>query len=861
LQCEHQRKEAAMSEARYSVMFARANTRKHKKWEGDGFLTIHANGEAELTEENGREISRSTFTAKKRAELSHGYIMMIGGYEVEIQEEVDALPLPAAAPTANIPSPTVIAAPTVSTTSGYRLGSSNSSLAFKRKMEPVVSTPSSPAPKRRFEEQQLPSAAPAASPAAKPRPFSASSLLKSVSGGPAKAFCSPLVGMRQEQTPAYVINEQEVQEYGAAPITLEGWLADHLRNHQKEGVAFLVDKLKSRGGGAILADDMGLGKSIQTIATCWALLKRKTARVEDVVKKCLVVVPSSLLHNWRAEFAKWFRATRTPAMLVRKVSDISSYSSAHKITPFLVVSYDMALRYAPALSSCQFDLLVCDEGHRLKNSSGKLREALCSLSIPRRLLLTGTPVQNDLDEFHSLLDFVRPTCFGSPAEFRALCRDGGEGEGEEGGGECETSSDVAQLHASIAAVMLRRTSEVNVSHLPDKHEYVLFCAASPMQIKIFEAIADHVTGEPLVLIDLMRKASNHPAILFKHLQKGNDDGENRRVSYGSILSVFPRDFGTRSVGLADSGKLSVLVEMLSSFRMMGECTVIVSQYTKTLDMIGLLCNSLGLRLYRLDGSTPVADRQKLVNDFNQARDPTNVFLLSSKAGGVGLNLIGASRLVLFDLDWNPACDLQAMARIWRDGQPRACHIYRLVTTGTIDEKILQRQIKKTGLAAIVNVVDSLNTQTEKLSFRDEDLADIFTYKNTCSNTHDLLECGCEGDGLLPLEREEEEEAERSNQDDIDEDDIAASVVQSAGTDLPVVHRLDEGTVPADETTVVDEEDAAELPTEPASMAELFRWRHYAPTNDLPWQHLKALAGLGNMELQDLTFVLHYSNVF
>ncbi|KAK6010569.1 helicase protein [Ostertagia ostertagi] len=147
----------------------------------------------------------------------------------------------------------------------------------------------------------------------------------------------------------------------------------------------------------------------------------------------------------------------------------------------------------------------------------------------------------------------------------------------------------------------------------------------------------------------------------------------------------------------------------------------------TLDMLASLCSSLGLRVLRLDGQTPIADRQALVTRFNSEKNPENVFLLSTKAGmfycslvslrwysleldfsssgGVGLNLIGASRLILFDSDWNPASDLQAMARIWRDGQTRPCHIYRLVTASTVDEKILHRQIKKTGLTSMINLVD------------------------------------------------------------------------------------------------------------------------------------------------------------
>ncbi|KAK6057244.1 helicase protein [Cooperia oncophora] len=129
----------------------------------------------------------------------------------------------------------------------------------------------------------------------------------------------------------------------------------------------------------------------------------------------------------------------------------------------------------------------------------------------------------------------------------------------------------------------------------------------------------------------------------------------------------------------DGRKLSVFVEMMACFRQMGECAVIVSNFTKTLDMLASLCASLGLCVLRLDGQTPTSDRQALVSQFNSERNPENVFLLSTRAGGVGLNLIGASRLILFDSDWNPASDLQAMARIWRDGQTKPCHIYRLVT--------------------------------------------------------------------------------------------------------------------------------------------------------------------------------------
>ncbi|RCN36911.1 helicase protein [Ancylostoma caninum] len=309
----------------------------------------------------------------------------------------------------------------------------------------------------------------------------------------------------------------------------------------------------------------------------------------------------------------------------------------------------------------------------------------------------------------------------------------------------------------IADCLLRRTAEVNQTHLPVRNEYILFCAPSPVQKSVLGALCSHVTGEPLVMIDMMRKAANHPAILYKKLSRTVI--ENDRVDYSHLLAAFPKNYGSRPAALADSGKLSVFVEMMASFRQHGECAVVVSNYTKTLDMIASLCSSLGLCVMRLDGQTPITDRQALVTKFNSERDPENVFLLSTRAGGVGLNLIGASRLILFDSDWNPALDLQAMARIWRDGQTRACHIYRLITAGTIDEKILHRQVKKTGLTSIIN----LNDQSSKSTFLDEELEDIFTMKDTQCETHDLLGCQCDGSGLLPAEFEEEPEEEISSE--------------------------------------------------------------------------------------------------
>ncbi|ULT93078.1 hypothetical protein L3Y34_002927 [Caenorhabditis briggsae] len=444
---------------------------------------------------------------------------------------------------------------------------------------------------------------------------------------------------------------------------------------------------------------------------------------------------------------------RFPAVIALTAMDIKSYQTTIKTMPYLVISYDLAQRHVEKLRACRFDVMVCDEGHKLKNLDGRLRKTLLSLEIPRRLILTGTPMQNDFDEFYSILNFVCPAKFDSLPRFRLMCND-----------------DVEQLNEIIDECMLRRTAaDVNLTHLPEKHEYILFCAASRIQKAIHSEICDYMTGDPLSLIFFARQLANHPKLLLDNLrEKNSKTGEKslkQAQKHTALLLAFDGPNMPRGAA-KESGKLYALADMLKCFRMLQECTVVVSNYIETLDMIEQLCAYLEFRVFRLDGKTQVQDRQKLVRNFNDQRDPSNIFLLSTKAGGVGLNLIGASRLVLFDSDWNPANDQQAMARIWRDGQVRPCHIYRLITTGTIEEKMLQRQIKKTGLGCVIDAIEVGDTVS---TFTDEDLKDIFTFTgdDTECNTHDLCDCSCDGTGMLESEMDEETEEENNTVENMD----------------------------------------------------------------------------------------------
>eukprot|EP00096_Caligus_rogercresseyi_P016605 TRINITY_DN9336_c0_g1_i1.p1 TRINITY_DN9336_c0_g1~~TRINITY_DN9336_c0_g1_i1.p1 ORF type:complete len:419 (-),score=71.04 TRINITY_DN9336_c0_g1_i1:10-1092(-) len=267
--------------------------------------------------------------------------------------------------------------------------------------------------------------------------------------------------------------------------------------------------------------------------------------------------------------------------------------------------------------------------------------------------------------------------------------------------------------------ILRRTQDVISSFLPSKTDNVLFCAPSPLQRELYEKALDDVFGSGFksdcvfTSIIKLRKICNDTALI------------------------------TEDPCTEDRGaKIEIVSSMLNSLKPLGEKVVIVSISTKVLDQLEVLCNRGHHSCLRLDGSLPGHKRQSIVSQFNGKYSDSKVLLLSSKAGGTGLNLIGASRIIMYDLDWNPSHDIQAMARVWRDGQTRPVFVYRLLTTGTIEEKIFQRQVMKQGLGD--GVVDA---KTAISHFTQEELRDLFTLTTGLDNdceTHRLL--GCESCG-------------------------------------------------------------------------------------------------------------------
>nr|KAF6405548.1 hypothetical protein HJG63_016347 [Rousettus aegyptiacus] len=426
-------------------------------------------------------------------------------------------------------------------------------------------------------------------------------------------------------------------------------------------------------------------------------------------------------------------------------------------------SYEMLLRSLDQIKNIKFDLLICDEGHRLKNSTIKTTTALISLSCEKRIILTGTPVQNDLQEFFALIDFVNPGILGSLSSYRKIyeepiiiSRQPSASEEEKELGERRA----AELTCLTGLFFLRRTQEVINKYLPPKIENVVFCRPGALQIELYRKLLNSqsvrfcleglLENSPhLICIGALKKLCNHPCLLFNSVKEKEcsstwDENEEKSL-YEGLINVFPADYNPLLFTEKESGKLQVLTELLAVIHELRptQKVVLVSNYTQTLNILQEVCKRHGYTYTRLDGQTPISQRQQIVDVFNSKYSSDFIFLLSSKAGGVGLNLIGGSHLILYDIDWNPATDIQAMSRVWRDGQKHPVHIYRLLTTGTIEEKIYQRQISKQGLSGAV--VDLTRT-SEHMQFSVEELKNLFTlHESSHCITHDLLNCDCTGE--------------------------------------------------------------------------------------------------------------------
>ncbi|KAJ4716327.1 protein CHROMATIN REMODELING 25 [Melia azedarach] len=590
------------------------------------------------------------------------------------------------------------------------------------------------------------------------------------------------------------------------PISVDPLLVRFLRPHQREGVQFMfecVSGLCSAANiyGCILADDMGLGKTLQSITLLYTLL-RQGFDGKPMVKKVIIVTPTSLVSNWEAEIKKWVGERVQLIALCEStrddvVSGIDSFTSPGSSLQVLIVSYETFRMHSTKFSQSEScDLLICDEAHRLKNDQTLTNRALAALSCKRRVLLSGTPMQNDLEEFFAMVNFTNPGILGDAAYFRRyyetpiIC--GREPTATEEEKKLGTERS-AELSAKVNQFILRRTNALLSNHLPPKIVEVVCCKLTPLQSELYNhfihsknvkrAISEETKqSKILAYITALKKLCNHPKLIYDTIKSGSAG----TTGFEECIRFFPPEmFSGRSGSWSGgdgawvelSGKMHVLARLLAHLRQQtDDRIVLVSNYTQTLDLFAQLCRERRYPYLRLDGTTSISKRQKLVNRFNDQSKDEFVFLLSSKAGGCGLNLIGGNRLVLFDPDWNPANDKQAAARVWRDGQKKRVFIYRFLSTGTIEEKVYQRQMSKEGLQKVIQQeqTNSLSTQGNFLST--EDLRDLFTFhENARSEIHEKMNCTrCQnyGDGPESIgEGDEDESRNRICQSDQEISDI------------------------------------------------------------------------------------------
>uniref|UniRef100_A0A672NNW8 RAD54 like 2 n=1 Tax=Sinocyclocheilus grahami TaxID=75366 RepID=A0A672NNW8_SINGR len=614
-------------------------------------------------------------------------------------------------------------------------------------------------------------------------------------------------------------------------------LARAVKPHQIGGIRFLYDNLveslerykSSSGFGCVLAHSMGLGKTLQVISFIDVLLRHTGA------KTVLAIVPVNTLQNWLAEFNLWLPAAESlppdtdPAQVLPRTFKVHILNDEHKTTVarakvvenwtrgggVLLMGYEMyrllSLKKSfvtgrkrkskkpagpviidldeedrqqelmkgieKALSRPGPDVVICDEGHRIKNCHASTSQALKNIRSRRRVVLTGYPLQNNLIEYWCMVDFVRPDFLGTRQEFSNMF------ERPILNGQCidSTPQDVQLmryrshvLHSLLEGFVQRRGHDVLRNQLPAKEEHVILVRLSRLQRALYTEFMNRFreagnTGwlglNPLKAFCVCCKIWNHPDVLYETLQKENlaneqdldlddlnstsgtrcsapgikgklSDPANSKIAAMGPLNPFQekanqvityewaKDIMTnyQTGVLENSAKMVLLFHLIDESVKRGDKILVFSQSLSTLTVMedflsrrpmpiqtetGMHNWVRNVNYYRLDGSTSASERERLINQFN---DPANnqawVFLLSTRAGCLGVNLIGANRVVVFDASWNPCHDAQAVCRVYRYGQHKPCHIYRLVCDFTLEKKIYDRQVSKQGMSD--RVVDDLN---------------------------------------------------------------------------------------------------------------------------------------------------------
>ena len=495
---------------------------------------------------------------------------------------------------------------------------------------------------------------------------------------------------------------------------------EKLFDYQRVGVNWLWG-LHQQGVGGILGDEMGLGKTVQ-IAAFLACLK-----CADLLRPSIIVCPATMIGQWANELRKWFPPMRVlvmhssgEAMRDQGWSRVQVVASALRGGDVILTTYQGLRISAPLLLPHQWGYIILDEGHKIRNPDAGITLCAKKFRSVHRIILSGAPIQNNLKELWSLFDFVFPGRLGTlpvfDVQFAAPINAAGYLKAT------PAQIQIAFQHAkvlkeSVDPYLLRRLKKDVRTNLPEKVEQVLFCNMTPYQRARYREylnsrevmdIMSHGTwgrngdvGRGMFgAIRALQKICNHPDILDS-FQATSHGGLSTRYKIAKGIPLAGESDGMANAdtlgptygAVERSGKMLVLDRVLRLWSSQGHRALVFTQGTKMLDILESHARRSGYTYARMDGSTNIRKRQPLIDAFNKPNGPF-LFLLTTRVGGLGVNLIGADRVILYDPDWNPCTDMQARERVWRIGQTQQVTIYRLMLSGTIEEKMYHRQIFK-----------------------------------------------------------------------------------------------------------------------------------------------------------------------
>lgn len=471
---------------------------------------------------------------------------------------------------------------------------------------------------------------------------------------------------------------EKVLEFSPIPKQIDA----KLRHYQEEGVQWL-ERLRTMFLNGILADDMGLGKTLQAICAL-------TQHTSGAKAPALVVCPTSLLYNWKEECHKFNDELKTlivdgmPNQRKKLIKNVKDYD-------VVITSYSLLQKDIEAYDKVTFSYMILDEAQHIKNRGTRNAKSVKMVKAQHRVILSGTPIENSLDELWSLFDYLMPGFLGSYERFiEKYVRLSGE----------EQTKNLQYLRKKVAPFILRRM-KVDVLHdLPPVSENVYHCQLTSVQKELYKSYAESARDELMKLVerDGFDKVQIHVLATLTRLKQ---------------ICCHPAIFAKEKAEAGDSAKYEMLLELLQTLIEGQHKTVIFSQYTRMLQIMRTDFEQRGIRFNYLDGSSK--NRLGIVNEFNN--DPNiPVFLVSLKAGGTGLNLVGADTVIHYDMWWNPAVENQATDRVHRIGQKESVSVYKLVTMGTIEEKIVEMQNRKKGI--VKKIVSCDDEAITKLTWED-----------------------------------------------------------------------------------------------------------------------------------------------